>query len=52
MENQKKQSPVVKGLLIGISVIFLFIMLVLPLYVVITESLRKGLSFYLEAITD
>ena len=52
MENQKKQSPVVKGLLIGISVIFLFIMLVLPLYVVITESLRKGLSFYLEASTD
>ena len=52
METQKTQSKAVKWLLIGISVVFLFIMLVLPLYVVVTEALRKGWKFYLEAITD
>ena len=48
--NKKQQF--VKWLLIGISVLFLGIMLVLPLFVVVTESLRKGWAFYIEAITD
>ncbi|MDO5391546.1 MAG: sulfate ABC transporter permease subunit CysW [Eubacteriales bacterium] len=49
-KNNKQQ--LVKWLLIGISVLFLGIMLVLPLFVVVTESLRKGWAFYIEAITD
>lgn len=52
METKKTQSKAVKWFLIGISVLFLFVMLILPLYVVVTESLRKGWNFYLEAITD
>ena len=41
-----------KWILIGISVIFLAVMLVLPLVVVITEALSKGWSTYVEAVTD
>ena len=53
MEAEKKeQSQLVKWLLIGISVLFLVIMLVLPLFVVVTEALRKGWEFYVSAITD
>ena len=37
MENNKTESKAVKYLLIGISVLFLFVMLVLPLFVVVTE---------------
>lgn len=50
--NEKKQSGPVKWILIGISVIFLAVMLVLPLVVVITEALSKGWSTYVEAVTD
>ena len=42
MENHKTESKEVKFLLIGISVLFLFVMLVLPLFVVGTEALKKG----------
>lgn len=53
MEAEKKeQSQLVKWLLIGIGVLFLVIMLVLPLFVVVTEALRKGWEFYVSAITD
>ena len=50
--NNKKESKLVKWLLIGISVLFLSVMLLLPLFVVISEALKKGVDFYLEAVTD
>lgn len=49
--NDKKQW-IVKLLLIGISVLFLGVMLILPLFVVITEALKKGWEFYISTITD
>ena len=52
MENHKTESKEVKFLLIGISVLFLFVMLVLPLFVVVTEALKKGWQVYIEAVTD
>ena len=52
MENHKTESKTVKFLLIGISVLFLFVMLVLPLFVVVTEALKKGWQVYVEAVTD
>lgn len=52
MENHKTESKAVKFLLIGISVLFLFVMLVLPLFVVVTEALKKGWQIYVEAVTD
>lgn len=41
-----------KWILIGISVLFLVLMLVLPLIVIITEALKKGVDAYVAAITD
>ena len=52
MENHKTESKAVKFLLIGISVLFLFVMLVLPLFGVVTEALKKGWQVYVEAVTD
>ena len=47
MDEKKKQaSGPVKWILIGISVIFLFVMLVLPLVVVVTQALSKGWECY------
>ena len=42
MKNRENESKIVKYLLIGISVLFLFVMLVLPLFVVVTEALKKA----------
>lgn len=50
--EKKKESSAVKWILIGISVLFLFVMLLLPLYVVVTQALKKGWDFYLQSITD
>ena len=53
MDEKKKQaSGPVKWILIGISVIFLFVMLVLPLVVVVTQALSKGWQYYVQAVTD
>ena len=53
MDEKKKQAPgPVKWILIGISVIFLFVMLVLPLVVVVTQALSKGWQCYVQAVTD
>lgn len=41
-----------KWILIGISVVFLVLMLIFPLAVIITESLKKGWDAYLAAVTD
>ncbi|MGN0465404.1 MAG: sulfate ABC transporter permease subunit CysW [Lachnospiraceae bacterium] len=52
MKEIDKKQWLVKVLLIGISVLFLGIMLVLPLVVVVTEALRNGWEFYISAVTD
>ena len=46
--GKKKESKLVKYLLIGISILFLFVMLVLPLIVVVMEALKKGWQVYVE----
>lgn len=51
-KEKETKSQIVKWLLIGISILFLGIMLVLPLVVVVTEALKKGWEFYLSAVTD
>lgn len=50
--KKDKKAGIIKWLLIGISVLFLGIMLVLPLVVVVTEALKKGWEFYISAVTD
>ena len=52
MHKESKGSKAVKWLLIGISFIFIFLMLVLPLITVITEALKQGFAVYAEAVAD
>ena len=52
MHEESIGSKVVKWILIGISFIFVFLMLVLPLITVITEALKQGWKVYLEAVSD
>lgn len=52
MQNETKGSKAVKWLLIGISTLFLFVMLILPLITALTEAFRKGWSEYAESISD
>lgn len=51
-KEQEKRQKLVKIFLIGISVCFLAVMLVLPLLVVVTESLKKGWDYYISTVTD
>lgn len=50
--NTSNESKVIKWILIAVSVLFLFVMLVLPLYTVVSESLKKGFQFYVQSISD
>lgn len=50
--DQKSSGGPVKWLLIGISVLFLAVMLVLPLIYVLATAFREGWSAYLKAVTD
>lgn len=50
--NTSNESKVIKWILIAVSVLFLFVMLVLPLYTVVSESLKKGFQFYMQSISD
>jgi sulfate transport system permease protein len=52
MKSSSVGSKIVKWLLIGISVLFAFLFLVLPLYTVISEALRSGWETYKQAVTD
>ncbi|MBQ8172306.1 MAG: sulfate ABC transporter permease subunit CysW [Oscillospiraceae bacterium] len=52
MHSESKGSKAVKWILIGISFLFVFLMLVLPLITVIAESLQQGFAVYAEAVAD
>lgn len=51
-EAPKAPEGIIKYILIGISVLFLFIMLVLPLLSVITNALKDGWAAYRDAVLD
>lgn len=51
MKENSSGGPV-KWLLIGISVLFLAVMLVLPLIYVLATAFREGWSAYVKAVTD
>lgn len=46
------KKKLVKWTLIGISTLFLVLMLIFPLVLIITEALKKGMDAYLMAVTD
>ena len=47
-----KKNNIIKYVLIGVSILFVGIMLVLPLIAIITNSLQKGWTFYIRSLTD
>ena len=51
-ERIRRDSGAVKWILIGVSAIFLFVLLILPLLTVVINSLAKGISFYSKSISD
>lgn len=50
--HRDESGRAVRYLLIGISVLFLFVMLVLPLAVVVVRALGDGWRAYMEAVSD
>jgi len=46
------EPPWIKWLLIGLSVAFMVVFLILPLVTVFVEALRKGVDVYLAALTE
>ena len=51
MHAETAGSKAVKWILIGVSVLFLGVLLLLPLITVAAEALRKGWETYLTAVT-
>ena len=49
--NIRKDSGPLKWILIGISVLFLFVMLILPLSYVMYTAFSKGIKVFLAAVT-
>ncbi|SFU71273.1 sulfate transport system permease protein [Clostridium sp. DSM 8431] len=47
-----KESKVLKWLTIGVSVLFILVMLIIPLIVVITGALKEGIYGYINAIDN
>ena len=47
-----KKNNIIKYVLIGVSILFVGIMLVLPLIAIIANSLQKGWVFYIKSLTD
>lgn len=52
MHKETKGAKAVKWILIGISFLFIFLMLVLPLITVIIEALKQGWEVYSQAVAD
>lgn len=52
MHEETTGSKVVKWILIGISVLFVVLMLLLPLITVIAEALKSGWDTYISAVAD
>ncbi len=50
--HRENEGRCIKYVLIGVCTLFLFVMLVLPLIVVVTNALRDGWAAYREAVTD
>lgn len=52
MHEKTRGSKAVKGVLIGVALLFVIVMLVLPLITVITEALKSGIKVFMDAVSD
>lgn len=50
LEKLEKRKKSTRHILITVSVLFLFLMLVLPLLCIIASSLKEGFAFYMQSI--
>ncbi len=50
-EKLERQSKRTRMILIAVSVLFIFLMLVVPLAAIVVNSLKEGFGFYIQAIT-
>jgi sulfate/thiosulfate transport system permease protein len=50
--NVTSETPLVRYALIGVTVLFLLLILFLPLIAVFAEAFRRGLGVYLESLAD
>lgn len=51
-EKFEKRKKITKYVLITISVLFVFFMLVMPLFCIVSSSLKQGLGFYFKSISS
>lgn len=52
MQKETVGSKAVKWFLVGLSLVFVVLMLLLPLVTVVTEAFKQGLGVYTKAVTD
>ena len=52
LHRDTKGSKLVRYSLIGMSLLFVFLMLILPLITVITEAFKQGFAVYSKAVAD
>lgn len=52
MSNARKESPVVRWVLIGIALFYIALFLIMPLAVVFGTALNKGLVVYMQSLSD
>lgn len=52
VKSNQEESKLIKYLLIFIASLFLFSMLVLPLFTIFVEAFRKGIALYFESFSD
>ena len=51
-EKFEKRKKITKYVLITISVLFVFFMLVMPLFCIVSSSLKQGLGFYFKSVSS
>ena len=50
-KSEEKRKKITKFILITISVLFIAVMLIIPLFSILFSALKEGLGFYLQAIS-
>ena len=52
MKKEERNAAITKWVLVGITILFLGIMLLLPLVVVLVQAFRGGIAAYMSAVAD
>jgi len=52
MTQARTESPIVRRTLIGIALLYLVLFIFMPLFIVFSTALQKGLSYYFNSLAD